>query len=79
MRNGKGTGPEPHTGSLPDRYQPPGSGTDMQPAQHGRIPLVPGQDFDPRKVGLLDREAIKIVPKLALLEMGGEAGPTTLN
>jgi hypothetical protein len=31
---------------------------------------VPGQDFDSSKLGILDREAIKMVPKLALLEMG---------
>jgi hypothetical protein len=35
-----------------------------------RIGLVPGQDFDASKLGFLDREAIRIVPKLALLEMG---------
>jgi len=35
-----------------------------------RIGLVPGQDFDPSKLGILDRAAIKAVPKLALLEMG---------
>jgi len=35
-----------------------------------KIGLVPGQDFDPSKLGIINREAIKIVPKLALLEMG---------
>jgi len=35
-----------------------------------RIGLVPGQDFDPSKLGFLDSEAMKLVPKLALLEMG---------
>jgi hypothetical protein len=39
-------------------------------ARMAKIGLVPGQDFDAGKLGLLDREAIKIVPKLALLEMG---------
>jgi hypothetical protein len=39
-------------------------------ARMAKIGLVPGQDFDPSKLGFLDREAIKIVPKLALLEMG---------
>jgi hypothetical protein len=39
-------------------------------ARMARIGLVPGQDFDPSKLGFLDRETIKIVPKLALLEMG---------
>lgn len=39
-------------------------------ARMAKIGLAPGQDFDPSKLGLLDREAIRIVPKLALLEMG---------
>ncbi len=39
-------------------------------ARMARIGLVPGQNFDPSKLGIMDREAIKIVPKLALLEMG---------
>ncbi len=34
------------------------------------IGLVPEQDFDPSKLGVLEREAIKVVPKFALLEMG---------
>ena len=34
------------------------------------IGLVPGQDFDPSRLGALDREAIKAVPKAALVEMG---------
>ena len=38
-------------------------------ARMARIGLVPGQDFDPSKLGFLDREVIKTVPKLALLEM----------
>jgi hypothetical protein len=39
-------------------------------AQMARIGLVPGQDFDPSKLGFLDREVVRMVPKLALLEMG---------
>ncbi len=39
-------------------------------ARMAKIGLVPGQDFDPGKLGLVDREAIKTVPKLARLEMG---------
>jgi hypothetical protein len=35
-----------------------------------RIGLVPGKDFDPEKLGFLDREILRTVPKLALLEMG---------
>ena len=39
-------------------------------ARMAMIGLVPGQDFDPSKLGFLDREVIRVVPKLALLEMG---------
>ena len=39
-------------------------------ARMARIGLVPGQDFDPSKLSFLEREAIKIVPKFAVLEMG---------
>ena len=39
-------------------------------ARMARIGLVPGQDYDPTKLGLLDREAIKAVPKAALVDMG---------
>ncbi len=35
-----------------------------------KIGLVPGQDFDPNKLGERDRLAIKAIPKLALVEMG---------
>jgi hypothetical protein len=38
-------------------------------ARMARIGLMPGQDYDPRKLGAFDREAIKVVPKLALLKM----------
>jgi hypothetical protein len=39
-------------------------------AQMAKIGLVPGQDFDPSKLGFLDREVVRTVPKLALLDMG---------
>jgi hypothetical protein len=39
-------------------------------ARMARIGLVPGRDFDPARLDFLDREAIRLVPKLALLEMG---------
>jgi hypothetical protein len=39
-------------------------------ARMAKIGLVPGRDFEPSKLGFVDQEAIKIVPKLALLEMG---------
>jgi hypothetical protein len=38
-------------------------------ARMARIGLVPGEDFDPSKLGFIDRELIRTVPKLALLEM----------
>ena len=38
-------------------------------ARMARIGLVPGQDYDPSKLGAFDREAIKAVPKLGLLKM----------
>ena len=34
-----------------------------------KIGLVPAQDYDPSKLGMFDKEAIKAVPKLALLKM----------
>jgi hypothetical protein len=34
-----------------------------------RIGLVPGQDFDPSKLGASDKEALKAVPKLGLMKM----------
>ncbi len=38
-------------------------------ARLAKIGLVPGQNFDASKLGTFDREAIKAVPKLALLKM----------
>jgi hypothetical protein len=38
-------------------------------ARMATIGLVPGQDFDSSKLGSLDREAIRAVPKLALAKM----------
>jgi len=38
-------------------------------ARMASIGLIPGQDYDPSKLGAFDREAIKAVPKLALLKM----------
>ena len=42
------------------------------------IGLVPGQDFDPSKLGAFDKEAIKAVPKLAqakIIEFGKKVEP----
>lgn len=49
---------------------PPTAADAPMVAQMARIGLIPGQDFDPKKLGLLDREMLAMVPKLALLEMG---------
>ena len=39
-------------------------------AKMAKIGLVPGKDFDMSKLDWIDRESLKVVPKLALLEMG---------
>jgi len=39
-------------------------------ARMARVGLVPGQDFDPSKLDFLEREVIRTVPKLALVDMG---------
>ena len=52
------------------KTNPPTAADAPMVAKMARIGLVPGKDFDPSKLGMLDREAIRIVPKLALLEMG---------
>ena len=39
-------------------------------ARMAKIGIVPGQDFDGSKLGALDKEAIRAVPKLALVKMG---------
>jgi hypothetical protein len=39
-------------------------------ARMAKIGLVPGQDFDASKLDFLDREVIRTVPKLALVDMG---------
>jgi hypothetical protein len=38
-------------------------------ATMAKIGLVPGQDFDPSKLGVFDKEAIKVVPKLAQVKI----------
>jgi hypothetical protein len=38
-------------------------------AKMARIGVVPGQDFDPSKLGAFDKEAIKAVPKLAQVKI----------
>jgi len=47
------------------KTNPPGPEDGPVLAKMARIGLVPGQDFDPSKLGAFDAEAIKAVPKLA--------------
>ena len=51
------------------KSNPPAAADAAMVAEMAKIGLVPGQDFDPRKLGFIDSEIIRIVPKLALLEM----------
>jgi len=52
------------------KTSPPTAADAPMVAQMARIGLVPGKDFDPSKLNAVDRELIKTVPKLALVEMG---------
>lgn len=47
------------------KTNPPAAEDAPMVAKMGTIGLVPGQDFDPGKLGAFDREAIKTVPRLA--------------
>ena len=52
------------------KTNPPTASDAAMVAKMARIGLVPGNDFDPSLLGVLDREALKTVPKLAVLDMG---------
>lgn len=52
------------------KTNPPTAQDAAMVAQMAKIGLVPGQPFDPGKLAFMDRELIKLVPKLAVLEMG---------
>jgi len=52
------------------KTSPPTAADAPMVAQMARIGLVPGQEFDPGRLGAIDRELMKTVPKLALVEMG---------
>ena len=52
------------------KTNPPAAADAPMVARMARIGLVPGQDYDPGKLDFIDRELLKTVPKLALLEMG---------
>ena len=47
------------------KTNPPAATDAPMVATMAKIGLVPGQDFDPSKLGVFDKEAIKAVPKLA--------------
>jgi hypothetical protein len=47
------------------KANPPSADDAPMVANMAKIGLVPGQDFDPSKLGAFDKEAIKAVPKLA--------------
>jgi len=47
------------------KTNPPAADDAAMVAKMATLGLVPGQDFNPSKLGALDREAIKAVPKLA--------------
>ena len=46
------------------KKNPPSADDAPMVAKMAKIGLVPGQDFDPSKLGAFDKEAIKVVPKL---------------
>jgi hypothetical protein len=47
------------------KTNPPAAADAPIVAEMAKIGIVPGQDFDPSKLGAFDKEAIKAVPKLA--------------
>jgi len=52
------------------KTNPPTAADAPMVARMAEIGLVPGQDFNPGKLGLLDAETLKTVQKLAMLEIG---------
>jgi hypothetical protein len=51
------------------KTNPPTADDAPMVAKMAKIGLVPGQDFDPSKLGAFDREAIKAVPKLGQVKI----------
>ena len=51
------------------KTNPPTADDAPMVASMAKIGLVPGQDFDPSKLGAFDKEAIKVVPKLAQVKI----------
>jgi hypothetical protein len=48
---------------------PPAAADAPMVAKMAKIGLVPGQDFDASKLGLLDEELVKAVPKFAVVKI----------
>jgi hypothetical protein len=60
------------------KTNPPSADDAPLVARMAKIGLVPGQDFDPSKLGVFDKEAIKAVPKLGqakIIEFGKKVEP----
>src|SRR5271166_5468280 len=51
------------------KSNPPAAADAPMVANMAKIGLIPGQDFDPSKLGAFDKEAIKVVPKLAQVKI----------
>jgi hypothetical protein len=51
------------------KTNPPAAEDTAMVAKMARIGVVPGQDFEPGKLGAFDKEAIKTVPRLAQLKI----------
>ena len=52
------------------KTNPPTAQDGPMVAKMAKIGLVPGKDYDPAALGMIDHEVLKVVPKLALVEMG---------
>ena len=51
------------------KTNPPAAADAPIVAKMAKIGIIPGQDFDPSKLGAFDKEAIKVVPKLAQVKI----------
>lgn len=51
------------------KTNPPADADAPLVARMAKIGLIPGKDFDPSKLDLMDKEAIKAVPKLAVVKI----------
>ena len=51
------------------KSNPPSAADAPMVAKMAKIGIVPGQNFDPSKLGLLDEELVKAVPKFAMVKV----------